>query len=415
MQETKCKIEALELPERPGTNKAALERAMTMIRAAKKPVIMVGAGVHISDAAPELARLAELLGIPVITTSWGGRGTLPDQHPLFAGVMGSFGWTSANEMIQVSDLWIAIGTTFSQMSTGAWSIDRPQNIIQIDIDPQQLGKIFQPTLGIVGDAKVVIEQLMEVFIAGGWHQPDVGRNPWIQQMQALKKDWFDYHATLGADSGSPINQYYLISEMSKVFPAGTVIIGDSGGNAFMVYRSFEYQDVTQMACGSRYMSLGASLPIAIGAKLAAPDKVVVSYHGDGGFFYDFSELSTLAQYKIKVIIILDNNGCLLANRAGMRMWGFENPWAELPADTDYVGVAKALGVEGEVVSTPEEIAPALQRAIAAPGSYLIDVKTDPDTRIRRAIKDVVPILSDRPPSPGAEKHIGPPLEDSWPN
>jgi acetolactate synthase-1/2/3 large subunit len=161
------------------------------------------------------------------------------------------------------------------------------------------------------------------------------------------------------------------------------------------------------------MSLGAGLPVAIGAKLAAPERTVVCYHGDGGFYYDFAELSTLSDRGIKVIVIVDNNHCLYANRQGMRLWGIQNPWVDLP-DTDFVGLAKSLGVPGERVTDPADIAPALERALSASGSYLIDVVTDPETRIKRAIKDVIPIITDRKPQQGAAAHFAPPLEGSWP-
>jgi acetolactate synthase I/II/III large subunit len=202
--------------------------------------------------------------------------------------------------------------------------------------------------------------------------------------------------------------------MSETLPDDTIVVGDSGGQAFMLYRSFHYKQPTPMAAGSRYMSLGASLPMAIGAKLAAPERTVVSYHGDGGFYYDFAELSTLSSQGIKVIVILDNNGCLYANRQGMKLWGIENPWVDLP-DTDFVGLAKALGVEGERVTDSADVEAALQRAVAAEGSYLIDVVTDPETRIKRAIKDVIPIVTDRKPEQGADAHFAPPLLGSWPN
>ena len=193
------------------------------------------------------------------------------------------------------------------------------------------------------------------------------------------------------------------------------MVGDSGGQAFMLYRSFHYKEVTPMPLGSRYMSLGAGLPVAIGAKLAAPERTVVCYHGDGGFYYDFMELSTLAEKKIKVIVVIDNNHCLFANRQGMKMWGLEHPWVDLPESTDFVAIAKAQGIDGERVTDPAGIEEALKRALASEGSYVVDVWTDPETRVRRAIRDVIPILSDRNPEQGAGRHIGPPLEGSWPN
>ena len=412
IQGTSRTTEPLTLPEPPGASPSAIARAVEKIKAAERPVLMIGAGVHLSDAAAELRELAEKTNIPVVSTAWGGRGVLPDNHPLFAGVLGSFGWESANDIFQKADLWVAIGTTFSQVSTGAWTVDKPKEVIHIDIDPQQLGKIFEPSLGMVGDAKVVTQQLIDAFAADGWSND--ADNPWIKAMEQARADWHAYHDTMGAESSQPINQYYLIDQMNKKLPDNTLVVADSGFQAYMLYRSFEYMTSTQMAQGSRYQSLGAGLPIALGAKLAAPERTVVCYHGDGGFFYDFGELATAAEYNIKVIVIIDNNGCLLANRAGMRMMGFENPWVDVPK-TSFVDLAKALGADGERVTDPADIPAALDRALASEGAYLIDVVTDPDTRVKRAIKDVVPILTDRKPSPGLEKHVEPGLEDSWPD
>jgi acetolactate synthase-1/2/3 large subunit len=412
---TTCKTEPLKLPAPPAASETALQGAVDLIRNAKQPVLFVGAGVHLSKAAAELVELAESTGIPIISSSWGGRGIVPDDHPLFAGVMGSFGWRCANDLAQHSDLWIAVGTTFSQMTTGAWNLEKPEQVIHIDIDPNEIGKIFQPTVGIVADAKVALRQLKEALDKKGFTAASRNTQALMDQVKSAKGEWFKFHNTLAEHRGELINQYFLIQKMGEELPAGSIVVGDSGGHAFMFYRSFNYRKYTPMAVGSRYMSLGASLPIAMGAKLAEPERVVVSYHGDGGLYYDFMELSTLAQHKIKVIIIVDNNRCLLANRSGMRIMGYENPWAEVPETTDFVALAKSLGVEGEQVKRPDDIAAAIQRALKAEGSYLIDVLTDPETRIKRAISNVIPIISDRKPEQGANRHISPPLKGSWPN
>lgn len=412
VEQTACPVEKLTLPRPPATDDDTVRDVLDMIATAKRPVLLVGAGVHMSDAAEELTEFAELLGLPIASTSWGGRGIVSDDHELFAGVVGSFGWVSANELVQKADVWIAIGTTFSQMTTGAWNIQKPDSVIQIDIDPNQLGKIFQPSLGVTGDAKQVLKQLIKRIKADKRaRKADQAR---LNELKEAKAHWHEYHDKLSGEGGSPINQYYLIREMAKAFPPGTVMVSDSGGHAFMLYRSFHFKEYAPMVLGSRYMSLGAGLPVAIGAKLADPQRTVVCYHGDGGFYYDFMELSTLAEKKIKVIVVLDNNHCLYANRSGMKMWGIANPWCELPEITDFVGLAKSLGVEGEQVKDASEIAGALQRAMKAEGSYLIDVITDPEVRIKRAIRDVIPILSDRKPPQSADGHISPPLKSSWP-
>jgi acetolactate synthase-1/2/3 large subunit len=413
---TRCVVEPLTLPEPPGATASTIERILTSIRAAKRPVILAGAGVQHACGAAELQAFAEAAEIPVVSTSWGGRGLLADDHPLFAGVMGSFGWVGANTTIQEADLWIAIGTTFSQMTTGAWNLAKPSNIIHIDIDPNQLGKIFQPSLGVAADAKTVLEQLTAAVVAQGSSFVSQGTSKARREKVAEgQREWRQYLDGLSKEGGNPVNQYHLLKKMSDLLPKGTIVVGDSGGQAYMLYRAFRYSESTPMIVGGRYQSLGAGLSIAAGAKLAAPERTVVCYHGDGGLYYDAMELSTLAEQKIKVILIIDNNHCLYANRQGMKLWGIQNPWVDLPETTNFVALAKALGVDGEKVTNAEDIGPAIERAIASEGSYVIDVWTDAETRIKRAFRDVIPILTDRKPEQGVERHMSPPLEGSWPN
>ncbi len=197
--------------------------------------------------------------------------------------------------------------------------------------------------------------------------------------------------------------------MAETFPSGTIMVGDSGGQAFMLYRSFRYKDSTPMPLGSRYMSLGAGLPIAIGAKLAAPDRTVVCYHGDGGFYYDLAELSTLSERGIKVIVVIDNNHCLYANRQGMKMW-WDSKSVGRPARYGFRRYRESDGRRRRARDRSSGSGSALRRALDASGSYLIDVVTDPETRMKRAIRDVIPIITDRKPQQGAEAHFAPPLE-----
>ncbi len=413
---TRCTVEPLALPEPPGAAPEVVDRILDAIRSAKRPVILAGGGVQRSGAARELEAFAEAVQVPVVSTSWGGRGLLADDHPLFGGVVGSFGWVAANTLVQEADLWVAVGTTFSQLTTGAWNLAKPTNVIHIDIDPHQLGKIFQPSLGVTADATTVLRQLHTAAKARGsalvTEETAKTRRAQVAEGQ---REWRKYLEELSKDGGRPINQYHLLKRMSDTLPKGTILVGDSGGQAYMLYRAFRYDESTPMVVGGRYQSLGAGLSIAAGAKLAAPDRTVVCYHGDGGFYYDAMELSTLAEQKIKIIVIIDNNHCLYANRQGMKLWGIQNPWVDLPETTDFVALAKSLGVNGEKVTNADDIVPALKRALASEGSYVIDVWTDPETRIRRAFRDVIPILTDRKPEQGVERHMSPPLEGSWPD
>lgn len=413
-QTTSMRVEPLTLPSPPAASRRDVAATWDLLAAAERPVLYVGAGVHVADAAEELAELAELLGVPVVSTSWGGRGLLPDAHELYAGPSGNFGWRSANDALQRSDAWIAIGTSFSQMSTGSWSLQKPETVVHVDVDVYEVGKIFQPTLGIVSDAKEFLSDLLAHARSVREAAPDAGvvDAQWRAEVSEAKAEWLVDMDSWFDGTEVPINQYFLIRTLSQMLPDDALVVGDSGGNAFGLYRAFQYKMVTPLATGGRYMSLGAGLPVAMGAKLAAPERTVVSYHGDGGFYYDLMELSNLAQHDLKVIVVIDNNHCLLANRASARANGMDNPWVELPESTDFVQVAAGLGVPGERVEDPADLPAAIERALASPTSYVLDVFTEPGLRIVRALSNIIPIVGDRTPKKG---HLADVIEGSWPS
>lgn len=410
-QKSSVKVEPLTLARRPSPANEDIAATWDLIAKAKKPVLYIGAGVHIADAAETLREFAETTGIPVVSTSWGGRGVLPDDHVLYAGASGAFGWKSGNMILQEADLWLTVGASFSQMSTGSWSIKKPDSIVHVDVNEYEIGKIIQPTLGIQSDAKHFLQALLDTL--GKPDSFDSGAlDDWRAHVVENKMRFLEEMDSWADASAVPLNQYHLIRTLSETLPKGTMVVGDSGGNAFALYRAFKYQEVTALPTGGHYMSMGAGLPVAIGAKLAAPEKTVVAYHGDGGFYYDLSELSILTERKIKVIVVIDNNGCLLANRSAMKAMGTENPWADLPDTTDFVMVAKGFGVPGESVEHPDDLVGAIQRALDSETSYVLDVKTTAGLRIRRALEGIIPVVSDRTPKSG---HLDAVLDGSWPN
>jgi len=422
-QTVTCPVEPLALPEPPGASKSAVARAWDLISKAKRPVLVVGGGVEHANGATALRKFAQLTGIPVASSSRGGRGLLPDASELYAGPLGSFGWSSANTVAQGADLWIALGISWSQSTTAAWTIDKPANVIQVDIDPSQLGKIFQPTLGVAADARVFLEQLIDLAEDPASPSPVTNDN-YRREVLDLKQAWLKEYASRFDGTEKRINQMYLVDVLNQELPDGSIAIPDSGGHAGFLLRGFSHGDlITPSVVSTRYQSLGAGLPMAIGAKLAEPERTVVTYHGDGGFYYDLMDLSTLAENNIKVIVIIDNNGCVMANRAGFQLRGL-NPdiggWTELP-DTDFVGLAHSFGLDGERVEEPADLRDAVRRAMAAEGSYLLDVVTDPDTRMKRAIPNVIPNLFDRSPDQQAaigdsrrRPHYQLRLDTSWP-
>jgi acetolactate synthase-1/2/3 large subunit len=413
-QRTTVKTEPLALPEPPAAREASVRRTLELIEAAERPVILAGAGIHLADATGELRRFVDATGIPVVSSGAGGRAVLPDDHPLYAGDMSGWGYFgTGTKVAEEADLWVSVGFSFSQTATMSWSLAKPDNVVQVDIEQSQLGRIFQPTLGIVADAKTVLGQLTAGLEASGRqsrHLADTTRRAEI----ATAKD--SYAETLRSFVGAdPIMPAAIGQILSEEAPAGTIFVNDEGFPVpGMVYRESKYPDGFAAPLGFHYAALGSSLPVAIGAKLAAPDRLVVSVGGDAGFYYDCGELSVLAERNLKVVSILLNNGGLYGGRRGRAHGGPGSipltHWTDLP-ETDYTAVAQGMGVPGERVEKADELAPAIRRAIAADGPYFIEVMT--------AASTMHLFLAEWPdPDPRTTRkagHADRSVDGSWPN
>ncbi|MFI0821996.1 thiamine pyrophosphate-binding protein [Streptomyces sp. NPDC021098] len=381
-QRTTVRTEPLAVPEPPAAGETSVRRTLEMIEAAERPVILAGAGIHLADATRELRRFVDTTGIPVVSSGAGGRAVLPDDHPLYAGDMSGWGYFgTGTKVAEDADLWIAVGFSFSQTATLSWSLAKPANVVHVDVEQSQLGRIFQPTLGFVADAKVFLGQLnsrIEGSGAESRHRMDRAR---AVEIAAAKGS---YAETLRSFVGTdPIMPAAVGQILSEEVPAGTVFVNDEGFPVpGMTYQESKYPDGFAAPLGFHYAALGSSLPVAIGAKLAAPDRLVVSLGGDAGFYYDCGELSVLAERGLKVISIVLNNGGLYGGRRGREHGGPGSiplkHWTDLP-ETDYTAVAQGMGVPGERVEKTEQLAPAIRRAVEADGPYFIEVMTAAST------------------------------------
>jgi len=375
LQRTTIKSEELILPSPPAASEQDVIRALEMIKQAKNPVLLVGAGVHRADAAAELRSFAEAMGVPVVSSVFGGRGVLPDDHPLYAGDMGLMTAIGRGSRVaQQADLWIAIGFSFSETATFSWRAAKPDDVIHVDVEENQIGRIFQPSLGIVADAKVFLSQLNSQVKASGSERSDYLNTPRIVEIQKAKELGFQQlSSALGSDPLTPLT---IGAALTEEAPDGALIVGDEGFlPPGMVYRESKYPSGMAPALGFHYASLGATLPVSIGAKLAEPERVVISYGGDGGFYYDCMDLSLLAQHNLKVIVIINNNYGVFGGRQSGVM-PLDTSFLDLPETSDFAAVARGFGVEAEPVEKSDQLIPALRRAVAADGPYLLDVRTD---------------------------------------
>ncbi len=365
--------------EKPQPDMEKIDAALDMIMAAKEPVIIMGGGVVLADACSELREFAELLSLPVVTT-YMAKGGMPEHHPLHVGHIGiQVGQPFGNKFFLGTDVVLGIGCRFTDRHTGDLKVYRGERkFIHIDIEPTQIGRVFEPDLGIVADAKLALEALIQRAKERGLKRQlteAAARIPVDRPKMARKTDYNDY----------PIKAPRVYAELNKFFDENTLFYTGCG---LVQIWSGQLQEIN---APRRYLAsggagtLGYEIPAAIGGKVARPDLKSVAVVGDGGFMFMGEELAMAAHYNVPVIVVIVNNGYLSLIRQNQKYaYGFEygtKLWYDDSGEkmTDFVKLAEALGCKGERVYRAEDIAGALQRAVAANCPYVIDIIVERET------------------------------------
>jgi acetolactate synthase-1/2/3 large subunit len=363
-------------PFRPAPEAGAVEEALRLIDAAERPVFVAGGGVRTSGAAAELVALAERLSIPV-ATSLNGKEVIPANHPLSLGVVGSYCRKSANASVWEADLVIFVGSQTSGQVTFNWQVPAPTTpVVHIDIDPAELGRHYARTTPVLGDAKVVLQRMLDA----GTEPRD--RSAWLERVAQLRAEYFDeFRARMESDT-DPMRPERLCRELSKLLPSDVLLLADTGHSGMWTGGMVDLPHPTQSylrAAGS----LGWGVPAAIGAKCGAPERPVVLFTGDGGFWYHASEIETACRWKIPVVLLVNNNHSLnqeivpFTPAYGGRLHGRHHElWHFL--DVDLAAVAQSMGATGIRVTRPAELEKALSVALETDGPAVIDVVTDID-------------------------------------
>jgi acetolactate synthase-1/2/3 large subunit len=364
---------------------AAVDAAATAILAAERPVVLAGGGVILSDAAGELLRLIEWLGIPVITTTQ-SKGVIPEDHALNAFYTGPKGSSCGSEIARGADLLIAFGFRFSEWASGSYKDGEvftipPQRIVQVDIDPLEIGRNYPVEAGVLGDLKATIEALCDEI------EQREGRRNWEQSarqqhLAQLQKDW--QALVRGQSDGSELTTSFMLQELRRVLPRDSVVVSSSGHIQGQLYQEFPvYAPGAHISAGG-FSTMGFTVPAAIGVKLAKPGLPVVGVLGDGDFLMTAQELATAVQYDIPVIYCVGNNAGYLSIRdMQARLFGLDALVAtesRFSSSGDWytpniAGVARAFGAMAEVVSNREELAPTLERALATERPTVVEVLT----------------------------------------
>jgi len=364
----------------------SIERAVQILKSAQKPCIVAGGGVNLSRAWDELAALAELTQCPVATTI-SGKGAFSERSPLSVGATGTVQGGKmgrgrvADRMVKDSDVVLLIGSRTNEMATSSWSVPDPAStIIHMDVDPGEIGRNYRTAVGIVADAKLGIAALAAALRASEF-TPRSSRN---EEIRRLLDEWEEDNNVFAGSEQVPIHPARLVNEICKLSGPNTLLVSD-GSSPFMWSSSHFTVDAGPTFLSPRGTgAIGTGLPMAIGAKLAAPDKDVICLEGDGGITCGpLAELETLARCKIGVTTIVFNNGLLGHER--YNMWGRQAQYMDFLPGVDFAAVARGLLCEGIRVEQPSELWPAIERGVKAGRDgkpTLIDVVINPTQYLR---------------------------------
>lgn len=363
-------------PFRPAAEASQVEEAVKLLNAAERPIIVAGGGVAWSGARAEVVALAEKYSIPV-ATSLNAKGTILDTHPLSVGVVGTYSRECTNRAVAEADLVFFIGSHTGGQVTARWQIPRRGTpVMHLDIDAREIGRNYPAKLALLGDARAVLRQMLEVSAKSSAGK----RQQWLARVHALTEEWHTSVAGHANSDAVPMRPERVCREISRMLPENAVLVSDTGHSGIWSGTMVDFTKSGQrlIRCAG---SLGWGFPGALGVKCALPDTPVVCFTGDGGFYYHLTELETAARYGINLIVIVNNNSSLNQeiphfdkayggdpDERGREMWGFSK--------MNFAKVAEAFGCVGIRVEKPAELPRALEQALAARRPVVIDAVTD---------------------------------------
>ena len=353
-----------------------IERAAKLLLAAKRPLVLVGGGALASEAEDELRLVAEFLGSPVSVT-WMGKGAIPEDHPLYAWPCGDLGSISGNTLAREADVILAIGCRFTDRTSSSFrrgvTFDiPPTRLIQLDLDAYEIGKNYPVEIGMVGDAKASLADLLLTLRAMA--KPADYRNaPYFARIQELKAAWLAALAPSQQSDDSPMTISRILAETRSVLPRDAIVVTGAGNPQSQAFTEFPVYGPDQHITAGGFSAMGFELPGAIGAKLAAPDRHVVALVGDGSYLQTVEELAMAAQYDIPVVFLVFNNyGWECIKNLQVNQFGPDREIATsfrkrdgTPFSADLTAIAKGMGCQAERVEQPAQVAPALRRALAS--------------------------------------------------
>jgi acetolactate synthase-1/2/3 large subunit len=364
----------------------AVQELAAHLLGAQRPVIVAGGGVNHSQANAQIIALAQRLGAPVVTTI-SGQGTMPDEHPLALGVVGDNGFhPHAHRAVEEADVLLYVGCKMGSVSTIKWTLPSPRagrKILQIDLDPTLLANNFDNTLSVAGDARLVLEDLLELV------PPQTkAASPWVDDLNAQRaRFWRDSEVQLLAGN-SPLKAQRVIHELNRRLPSPSIVISDAGTPTPYITRFLRLTgDGSRVLIPRSFGGLGYAIPAMVGAWFARPDARPIALFGDGSLGMSTGELETIARLNVPAVMIHFNNGC----------FGWIKTLQSLHSKSKFMSVdftpgdmsrlASVYGIRSWRVETPEQLERALDEAFAHDGPCFLDVVTEP------LVNEIPPVYS----------------------
>lgn len=370
-----CGIRTLGDPEK-------ILAAVETLANAHQPVIYAGAGIFRSEAAQELVRFAEDLAIPVMT-SLPGKSAFPENHDLSLGIGGfpraTYGTKQAHQLLAKSDCVIALGTSFREHGTRYFKpMPAHTKLIQVDISEEELRKNYPVHIGILGDLKSVLKQMIEaahLVMSKNTLRKSVEerRLQVTHEIKTLRKEWMDEWDSHLNSNAVPIDPYRITTELMKVLkPDKSIILHDAGLVRAYICHHFVSQKPGSFIGFGGFSAMGFSIPASLGVKVAAPDKEIITIVGDGSFGMTGFEIETAARYSIKTVTLLYNNQSLDAVRVLQK--GRKEAFAWETVGGNYAEIARGMGAFSTLITRPDEIRPTIEQALQQDKPVVLEIR-----------------------------------------